>query len=393
MVSAERVSFKAIAVGSVFLAAGLTFEPTPAAAGSKVGAFVGGIAVGLFGAAALHGASRDRQTGNRGASRKSGDSDPAAPSDTARNRALAALAPATARQTAVLKSITPAAELGAVGSTDDRDQIGETRSKDADRDDATLVSSIIDKLKRVEKEGKASGEGDISQHAIAIAVEDAYKRARLDRFASFAGENWTPERLRVMILDRTNVAIDSLQNGTNKGRVSMSDLRLVIDRAADDVYERLFETSELLGKNRSSTLFVQALYQAHGNEAVLKVRERIEWMLLRGAVSSGGEFDALIRRDARINILTYRKQRIVFDCLSENIVRVGAAIQGVADEAEIETRINDLAKGECRDWLTNQLTTPDRRLAQQQPMPLRTVWMKEGPVEDPSMYSSQTAIR
>ncbi|WP_228259466.1 hypothetical protein [Siculibacillus lacustris] len=363
------------------------------AAGNKVGAAVGGFLLGVLVAAGVHGASREHPTGNHGRSGKSGDGNSTTSSDDARNRSLAALAPASARQTAVLKSITPAADLGSVGSTDDRDQIGETRSKDADRDDATLVASIIEALKAGEKKEKASGEGDISQHAIALAVDDAYKRARLDRFASFVGENWTPERLRVMILERVDVAIKALQNGTNKGRVSMSDLRLVIDRAADDVYERLFETSELLGKNRSSTLFVQSLYQAHGNEAILKVRERIEWMLLRGAVASGGEFDALIRRDARVNVLSYRKQRIVFDCLAENIVRVGAAIQGVADEAEIETRINDLAKGECRDWLTNQLTTPDRRLAPQQPMPLRTVWMKEGPVEDPSMYSSQTSIR
>jgi len=107
-------------------------------------------------------------------------------------------------------------------------------------------------------------------------VDDAYKRSHLDRFASFVGENWTLERLRVKILERVDGEIKPLQNGTNKGRVSMEDLRGVIDRSADIIYQRLFESSELLAANRSSTLFVQSLYQAHGDMVVGEVRESVE---------------------------------------------------------------------------------------------------------------------
>lgn len=75
----------------------------------------------------------------------------------------------------------------------------------------------------------------------------------------------------------------------------MSDLTSMIDKAAREVYSQLFETSELLAANRGSTLFVQRLYQAHGD---LKdnVREDTEQFLLEASTTATA-FDPLFRRD------------------------------------------------------------------------------------------------
>ena len=52
------------------------------------------------------------------------------------------------------------------------------------------------------------------------------------------------------------------------------------------VYTRLFETSELLAANRSSSLFVQRLYQVHGDLMNGEVREDAEQLLLRASIAS-----------------------------------------------------------------------------------------------------------
>jgi hypothetical protein len=383
-----KMSLKATALGAALLSLTLLYEPTP------VYAQFGGIAGAVMGGMGGRGYYRGGYSGRRGgrSSERSNSDDSSSsnntPSSDTKARVYASLAaPTSAKQTAILKSIVPASALGAVGSLDDRDQVGEAKFKDAERDYTVWISDIIGKLKTEEGKQRASGEGDISEHAISQAVDDSYKRSHLDRFASFVGENWTQERLRVKILERVDSEIKSLQNGTNKGRVSMEDLRSVIDRSADIIYQRLFESSELLAANRSSTLFVQSLYQTHGDMVVGEVRESVERMLMRRAANVGGDFNSLIQRDARAYALGYRKERIVFDCLSENIVKVSSSVQGIATPAEIDKRIGDFAANECKEWLRHQFVSDDKKLPDQQPVPLRTVWTKTGPLDDPSMYS------
>jgi hypothetical protein len=380
-----KMSFKAIALGTALLSLSTFYEPQPAMAqfGGIAGALIGGLGGGGRG---YYGPSGRR--GSRSSDRSSHSDSDNTPSSDTKTRVYASLAvPPSSKQTAILKSLVPASTLGAVGSMDDRDQVGEAKLKDSERDYTVWISDIIQKLKTEEGKQRASGEGDISEHAISQAVDDAYKHSHLDRFASFVGENWTLERLRVKILERVDSEIKPLQNGTNKGRVSMEDLRGVIDRSADIIYQRLFESSELLAANRSSTLFVQSLYQAHGDMVVGEVRESVERMLMRRASNVGGEFNAMIQRDPRAYALNYRKERIVFDCLSENIVKVSSSVQGVATPAEIDKRIGDFAANECKDWLRHQFVSDDKKLPDQQPVPLRTVWTKTGPLDDPSMYS------
>jgi hypothetical protein len=379
------MSFKATALGAALLSLTMFYDSEPVFAqnfGGIAGALIGGALGG--GGRGYRGPSGRRSSHSSDRSSSSDDT----PSSDTKTKVYASLAaPPSSRQTAILKSIVPAAALSVVGSLDDRDQVGEAKLKDAERDYTAWISEIIDKLKTEEGKQRASGEGDISEHAISQAVDDAYKHSHLDRFASFVGENWTLERLRVKILERVDGEIKPLQNGTNKGRVSMDDLRGVIDRSADIIYQRLFESSELLAANRSSTLFVQSLYQTHGDLVVGEVRESVERMLMRRASNVAGDFNTLIQRDPRAYALSYRKERIVFDCLSENIVKVSSSVQGIATPAEIDKRIGDFAATECKDWLRHQFISDDKKLADQQPVPLRTVWTKTGPLDDPSMYS------
>jgi hypothetical protein len=368
-------------------------DSAPAQAGFRLGGFLGGVAAGAIIGGMLHGrrphaahvAREPRRHG--GASTAGADHNDAAPDKHDSTEALASLGVPQRTQTAVLKALTPAESLNTVGSTDDKQQVGATASRDDERDYTKRIVALIDKFKKTEKAESATGEGDITEHAILQAVDDAYKRADLERFSTFVGEDWTQERLRVLILERVDEMSDSMLRGTNKGRVSMDDIRDATNSSAEAIYNRLFELSELLAENRSSALFVQLLYQSHGDAALGAVRENIERSLARASAHVSGDFDTLIRRDPRAYALNYRKQRIIFDCLSENIVKVTSAVQGIASIDEIDRRIGDLANTECKAWVNSQFLTGDKKLQPQQPVPLRAVWTKTGPADDPSMYS------
>ena len=101
----------------------------------------------------------------------------------------------------------------------------------------------------------------------------------------------------------------------------MHDLETGIAKAARNVQARLFETSELLAANRGSTLFLQRLYQTHGDVSA-DVRERTEELLERAAAAGVARFEALMQRDPNSYTLRYRGERIVHDCLTEgNLLR------------------------------------------------------------------------
>jgi hypothetical protein len=383
---------KNIALASTLLTGVAFFEPVPASAQ------FGGFAGALLGAALSHGyRGGGRYYGSRSHGSRAGRShnpddansvDTDSASSKERDKKIfASLAVPSRTQTAVFKSLVPTNALGAVGASDDIDKLEQTSSTDEDRDYTKLIGDLIEKFTKSEAKQEASGEGDITEHAILQAVDDSYKHAGLERFSTFVGENWSLERLRVMILKRVDAESDSLIHGTNKGRVSMGDLRGVIDKSANSIYQRLFETSELLAANHSSSLFVQLLYQTHGDAATGEVREGAERMLMHASGKVSGDFDNLIHRDPRSYALNYRKQRIVFDCLSENIVKVTSALQGIATPAEIDKRIGDVAATSCKDWLNNQFLTADKKLKTQDPVPLRVIWSKTGLVDDQSMYS------
>ena len=301
------------------------------------------------------------------------------------DHALASLAPPSSHdQTAVLKSISPSDTLVEIGSSDDDQLTGKTGSSEADRDYTSKVDALIQKIQNDQESRQSGKEGDVTEHAILEALTDAIIKTKLARFETFLGENWSAERLRVMILNRVYSDIDDFFAGT-KGSVAMSDLTSMIDKAAREVYSQLFETSELLAANRGSTLFVQRLYQAHGD---LKdnVREDTEQFLLEASTTATA-FDPLFRRDQDSYALRYRAQRIIFDCLSDNVDTITSSNSGMASTAEIEKRLLDVDKQQCSKWVASQMVGPDgKQLKPQDPMPLRVIWSADGPKDDPSMY-------
>jgi hypothetical protein len=367
-------------IGAFAFGAFLTGDSAPVRA--QFGIINGILGGGGFGGGYYHHGYRHRSA--RGGSSNKSNED-AGPSDSESNHALASLAPPSSRdQTAVLKSISPSDTLVEIGSSDDDQLTGKTGSSEADRDYTSKVDALIQKIQNDQESRQSGKEGDVTEHAILEALTDAIVKAKLAKFETFLGENWSAERLRVMILDRVYSDIDDFFAGT-KGSVAMSDVTSMIDKAAREVYSQLFETSELLAANRGSTLFVQRLYQAHGD---LKdnVREDTEQFLLEASTTATA-FDPLFRRDLDSYALRYRAQRIIFDCLSDNVDSITSSNSGMASTAEIEKRLLDVDKQQCSKWVANQMVGPDgKQLKPQDPMPLRVIWSADGPKDDPSMY-------
>lgn len=377
--------------------------PEPAAA-QNWNNFVGSVVGGILGAhrapprnrSARQQAPRSGQRSRQPSRATASTSDESPSRDTVPPRSaqiLATSAPSTKTQTAVLKTLIPSAVLGTVGSTDDFNRLGEAISKERERDYTAHIEDLIRQFKQQARKQNAIGEGDITAYAIEQAIDSAYREADLQRFETFIGENWSVERLRVMILDRVNAEVDALFLGTNKGQVSMDDLRRMIDKSARIVYLRLFETSELLAANKSSTNFVLRLYQAHGDLVQGDVREGAERMLMKASAAVAAKFDGLIRRDVNAYALHYRQQRIVFDCLTEHVEGISSSGQGIASIDEIRQRIGDVLAAQCMSWISNQFMGPDGKLKPQQPMPLRVVWGAEGARDDPSMYGRPIGLQ
>jgi hypothetical protein len=314
-----------------------------------------------------------------------------APSPEESNRALASLAPPTTQEEQViLKSVTPGQSLGAVGAVDDLDQIGKDVNADANRDYTSRIEDLIGRIQQAQSAQHSTKEGDVTEHAILEALNSSIHDAKLYRFETFLGENWSPERLRVLILDQVTNEIGSLFDGTNRGVVTMADLTSIISKSGVNVYSRLFETSELLAANRSSTLFLQRLYQTHGDLVNGDVRESAEQLLVDASAAGVKPLDPSLRRDPNAFALRYRAERIIYDCLTDN-VEVTSDESGMAPSAEINKRILDVTNQQCSKWASAQLIDGDGKVKPQDPMPLRVVWSAKGPNDDDaSMYGRAT---
>ena len=371
-------------VGALILSAGVVLDQPAALAGNPFGGFVGGVLNGVvpyprYGAPA---APRRRNNGAAPVTPQSAET----PSPADSTRALASLAPPpTQQQQAILKSIVANQSLGMVGEWDDLAQIGKA-DQEAERDYTGIVERLIEDIKRRQTSGNAAKEGDITEHAILESLDTSIHEANLQKFETFLGENWSPERLRVMILERVNNEIGTLFEGTNHGAVTMSDLDQMIKKAGRNVYSRLFETSELLAANRGSTLFVQRLYQTHGDLVNGDVRESAEQLLSQASSSGVAPLEPLLRRDPNAFALRYRAQRIIYDCLSDNVEAISSSESGIATAAEIAKRVADVGQQQCSKWVDAQLKGPDGKLKPQDPLPLRVIWTAEGPKDDASMY-------
>jgi hypothetical protein len=386
----QSYGWKITCCAAALLALGSFIRPEPAQAqfGGIIGGMIGGglrlhLGGGGGGGGGSHHDRGRRDSGDDSSSDKSSSS-----SNNSRNdRVLASLgAPPTAVQTSVLKSVVSSGLLGVVGSTQDLAKVGQTSSKDDDRDWTGRIQRIVDRFKR-EQDKRITTPGDVTEHAIELSLDAAFKKAKLDTFESFLGENWSAERLRVRILDRVAADLPHLFDGNNRGNAPMQDLDNLIQRASESIYRRIFEVSELLAANRSSTLFAQRLYQTHGGLVDDQLRELADGMIIKASNAAIGKFEGAMRRDDNGFAMRYRAQRIVFDCLSENVERITSSETGIATIGEIKQKIEKTATTECASWLENQFGTQARGLNPQIPMPLRVIWSAAGPKDDPSMYS------
>ena len=102
-------------------------------------------------------------------------------------------------------------------------------------------------------------------------------------------------------------------------------------------------------------------------------------------------YDTLLSVDDNSYAYHYRAQRIIYDCLSENIERISRGELRVATAEEMEQRIKKASAAECDPWLASQFGTPGpgSRVKAQPPVPLRVVWSGSGPIDDPSMYNAR----
>lgn len=376
------------------LAVSWVLQPLPASAQRRGGFFgaaaIGGLIGGALGGLGVRQQRRvvvqqgPRQKARRGGEPRENSVVADGRGNSARNeRVLASLAPASSIQTKVLKTLAAAVTIGAVGSTLDLNQVGRTSSKEAERDYSAKIARLI---MTFQERQKASETGDITQHAIERSVEKAFSAAALERFESFLGENWTTERLKVMILNRAQSEIGALFLGTNQGLVKMDDLDKIIQAAGLSVHRRLFETSELLAANQSASLFVQRLYQTHGELVDGELREGAAQVLMRASGSAIGSIEGLLRRDQNSFALRYRARRIISDCLSSRVETMSSSDKGIATPAEIEKRIVETASKDCMAWVTQQFIADKSNLKPQEPLPLRAIWSPDGPRDDPSMY-------
>jgi hypothetical protein len=403
--SSKRRAFRKLLPVAAVLIAVAPFDQTAAYAGNGfLGGFVGGVVGGVVGGAIgrmlveprYHYGPSYRSEGrpssrSRNASGGSGGAPQAPPSPADSSRALASLAPPTTQQAqALLKSVTPSQSLGTVGAADDLNQIGRDDNAEAGRDYTSRIDDLIKRIQIAQNTQHSTKEGDVTEHAILEALESSIREANLTKFETFLGENWSPERLRVMILDRVQNEIGGLFDGTNRGAVTMNDLDLMIKKAAKNVYARLFETSELLAANRSSTLFVERLYQTHGDLVNGEVRESAEQLLADAAASGVATLEPSLRRDQNAFALRYRAQRIIYDCLSDNVEAISSNESGMATPAEISKGVLDVTQQQCAKWASGQLIGADGKVKAQDPMPLRVIWTAEGPKDDASMYGRAT---
>ncbi len=394
---------------AALIAAAFVGRPEPAQA--QFGISIGGFPIGIN----IHG-YRGYRGGYRGGRRHRGS--PGNAEDRADDSArpgkpekvvASAGAPSSTEQTKVLQQIASSAVVSDVGSTKDLNEVGQqsVAQKDRNRDYTLRITEIIDAFKKAEKKGRDDARnearregrngdlrdltsGDVTAHAIEQSLDRAVKNAKLDAFERFVNEAWTSERLRVAILERVQAELSPLFEGNNRGKAPMEALDSLIQRAGEQVYRRIFETSELLAANRSSSQFMQRLYQAHGALVDSELRESADNMLYKASLSAVARYEAAMRRDPNGYALRYRAQRIVFDCLSENAEQLTSSEAKRATLGEIEYRIANASTSICTEWLEYQFGSEKGELKPQKPMPVRVIWSAEGPKDDPSMYGRVT---
>jgi hypothetical protein len=380
-----------------FLAIGITAMPEPAHAqfGGIAGMIIGHMNGGRYYGGGCRHCGRSGHSGDS----SSDDSDSGSRRDRSDSRTADLQPPSSQVENSLLRMVAQLNpdSLGGNGLGDDGTSkaispLGKANSREGERDWTQKVQQILKKFHdRQTDEGRGvTTAGDVTEHAIEQSLDAAIKSAKLDTFETFLGENWSGERIRVMILDRVWADVDTLFGGNSRGYAPMQEVDKMIQHAAQQTYRRIFEVSELLAANHSSALFTQRLFQTHGGLVNDQLREATDDMIMHASNNAIGKFEAGLRQDANGFALRYRAQRIVFDCLSENVEKISSSETGIATTGEIQQKIETTGKTACVAWLDHQFGGDTRSLVAQKPMPQRVVWSESGPKDDPSMYGRAT---
>jgi hypothetical protein len=379
--------------GLAFLAIGVASMPEPAYAqfGGIAGMIIGNMG-GRYGGCGRHCRSRHSDDSSND------DSDSGSHRDRNDSRTASLEPPSSKVQNTLLHVVAQlnADELGSSsgveGTSKTVSPLGKANSKEGERDWTQKVQDILNKFhnKQAQEGRGVTTAGDVTEHAIEQSLDSAIKNANLDTFETFLGENWSGERIRVMIIDRVSADVDSLFGGNSRGYAPMQEVDKMIQRAAQQTYRRIFEVSELLAANHGSALFMQRLFQTHGGLVNDQLREATDDMIARASNNAISKYESGLRQDSNGFALRYRAQRIVFDCLSENVERISSSETGIATAGEIKQKIEDTGKAVCVSWLDHQFGGDTRSLVSQKPVPQRVVWSESGPKDDPSMYGRAT---
>ena len=384
------------------LAVALPSEPVLARGLGGFGVGVGaGIAAGIIGGAIVGGAvhqprgggGHPRQDSDSPDKTSKGNNDNSAPSrDTARSVALV-----RGSADVVFKGIVVSKGLGAVGVEETIDPTKQDFGRDNQRDYNGAIKFLLSLIDNAAKSRSRQGDstlsqGDVTQHAIDRSVTHAYEDANLATFEQFVGEQWTNERLRVAILERASAEVPGLLVGNNFNKVEMAPIDEMIQRAGRAIYARTLETSELIALNQATARFTRALFELRGPSVNNDLRSGVEGMLLAASKAAFADYAERFVRSEFGVVMRYRAERILNDCLTANIDEISGSGKQEATHQQMEQKVQELSRGECRNWVVNAVGDPKQMDAKAdlkllKPLPERAVWVAPGVAKtDASMF-------
>jgi hypothetical protein len=299
----------------------------------------------------------------------------------------------------VFKSIVVSKSLGAVGVEEPIDTEKRDWARDSERDYVGAIQDFLKQIDDFDKRQSSRGDsslaqGDVTQHAIDLAMTQAYERKKFVTFEQFVGEQWTNERLRVAILDRARAKLPGLLKGNNRGRVTMDQIREIIDKAADAIYDQTLETSELIALNQATARFMRSLYESRGPEIVESLGNGVEDVLLAASTAALADYQERFILDGELGVtLHYRAERIMVDCLTTNAKLITTSGDTKINADQINQKVAALVRSGavCKRWVTAGIGDPkstdtDSDRNRFKPYPVRAVWTGGGdPKTDASM--------
>lgn len=320
-------------------------------------------------------------------------------SNTPSSAPAASYALARSASDTVFKGIVVSKGLGAVGVEDAIDTSKHDLVRETQRDYTGAIKALLTMIDNTSKNRNRQGDsslaqGDVTQHAIDRAVSRAYETSSLGTFEQFVGEQWTNERLRVAILDKTTTEVPGLLVGNNFSRVEMAPIEDIIARAGQSIYRRTLETSELIAVNQATARFTRSLYEMHGPSANVDLRAGVEELLLAASRTAFKEYEERFVRSELGVVMRYRAERILVDCLTGNLQEITTSPDNTkATRVQMQDKVSELSRGECRTWVVNAIGAPaqidakaDKELLK--PLPERAVWIAPGVAKtDASMFS------